>query len=47
MELKSKSNNNSFVSSVPIRLPTAHTSLFLTILNRHTTPKKKQVLVEN
>lgn len=34
----SKSNTSSFVSSVPFRLPTAHTSFVLEALIRHTTP---------
>lgn len=34
----SKSNTISFVSSVPLRLPTAHTSLVLLQRTRHTTP---------
>ena len=34
----SKSSTMSFVSSVPFRLPTAHTSLVLLALMRHTTP---------
>lgn len=34
----SKSNTSSLVSSVPFRLPTAHTSFVLEALIRHTTP---------
>jgi len=34
----SKSSTSSFVSSVPLRLPTAHTSLVLEARMRHTTP---------
>ena len=34
----SKSSTSSFVSSVPFRLPTAHTSLVLLQRMRHTTP---------
>lgn len=34
----SKSNTNNLVSSVPLRLPTAHTSLVLEHRTRHTTP---------
>lgn len=34
----SKSSTSSLVSSVPLRLPTAHTNLVLEALIRHTTP---------
>lgn len=34
----SKSSTRSLVSSVPLRDPTAHTSLVLLVLTRHTTP---------
>jgi len=34
----SKSNTNNLVSSVPLRLPTAHTNLVSLARIRHTTP---------